>query len=89
MRKDKSSISQASSYKEIGEFWDSHSLSKFWKETEPARFSVDVQSEQIYYPIDSELSAKIDGIAKRRGISSETLANLLLQEKIRQMKKSA
>ena len=82
MVKSKSTISKARSYQEIGEFWDTHDLSKYWDQTKPAEFEVDIQSETIYYPIERKLSAQISKIAKRRGVSPETLLNLWLQEKI-------
>ena len=45
MRKHKSSISQAASYKDIGKFWDTHDLSNFWDKTKEASFEVDIESE--------------------------------------------
>lgn len=82
MTKSKSSISKASSYQEIGEFWDTHDLSDYWDQTKPVEFEVDIQSEAIYYPVEPKLSAKISSIAKQRGVSPETLLNLWLQEKL-------
>ena len=46
MRKDKSSISKADSYKEIGEFWDTHDLDEYWDETHEVEFEVNVQSKE-------------------------------------------
>ena len=82
MAKSKTPISKASSYQAIGEFWDTHDLSNYWDQTKPAEFEVDIQSEAIYYPVESKLSAQISSIAKQRGISPETLLNLWLQEKL-------
>ncbi len=78
----KSSISRARSYKEIGEFWDTHDLSEYWDQTKPVEFEVDIQSEATYYPVETTLSAKLSRIAKRRGVSAETLLNLWLREKV-------
>ncbi len=86
MSKNKSFISKAETYKEIGEFWDTHDLADYWEETEPAEFEVDIQSEVTYYAVDSELSAKIRVIAKRRGISADTLLNLWVQERLGEQK---
>ena len=83
MTSGKSSISQAESYKAMGEFWDTHDLGDYWDETEPAEFEVDIQSEVVYYPVDNTLSAQISALARQRGISPETLLNLWLQEKLR------
>jgi CopG antitoxin of type II toxin-antitoxin system len=82
MGKSKSTISKARTYQEIGEFWDTHDLSEYWDHTKPVEFEVDIQSEAIYYPIEQKLSAQISRIAKRRGVSPETLLNLWLQEKV-------
>jgi hypothetical protein len=84
MKKAKSSISQAQSYKEIGEFWDSHDLADYWDRTEPVEFEVDIISQVRYYPLDKVLAEKISEIAHNRGISSETLLNLWIQEKLQE-----
>jgi len=84
MNKNRSSISKAKSYEEISEFWDKHDLAEHWDRTEPVDFEVDLESEQTYYAVDNRLSAKIQAFAKKRGISPDTLLNLLLQEKLQE-----
>ena len=86
MKKNKSTISNAESYREIGEFWDENDLSDFWEQTEPAEFEVEIVSEKRYFPIEINLSVKISDIAAIRGVSPETLLNLWLQEKISEEK---
>lgn len=83
MKKNKSSISDAHSYKEIGEFWDQHDLADYWDQTEPVEFEVDIQSEATYFPVEMSLSEKLISVAERRGVSPETLLNLWVQEKLR------
>ncbi len=85
--KNKSSISRASSYEEIGEFWDSHDLSEYWAKTKPVEFEIDIKSEVTYYPVEGKLSARIVRIAKRKGVSPGTLLNLWLQERVRKESK--
>ena len=84
MAKSKSTISKASTYQEIGDFWDTHDLSDYWDQTKPIEFEVDIQSEAIYYPVEPRLSAQISSIAKQRGVSPETLLNLWVQEKVQE-----
>lgn len=84
MNKNKSSLSKAISYQEIGDFWDSHDLSKFWNQTEKVSFAVDIQSEIIYYAVDKKLSEKIQSMALQRGIPANTLVNLWVQEKLQE-----
>ena len=84
MKKSKSSISKVASYKEIGEFWDTHDLAEYWDQTEAVEFQVDIQSEVTYYPLDVTLSAGVCSIAKQRGVSPGTLLNLWVQEKLQE-----
>lgn len=84
MEENKSSISQAQSYKEIGEFWDTHDLGEHWEQTQAVEFDVDIQSETTYFPVEHALSTKLRSIAQTRGVSPETLLNLWLQEKVRE-----
>ncbi len=60
---EKSSISQAQSYKEIAEFWDTHDVADYWDQTEPVEFEVDIQSEARYYPLETTLAASVAKIA--------------------------
>jgi len=84
MNEAKSSISQAQSYQEIGEYWDNHDLGEVWDETQAADFSVSGRAKTTYYPIESALSQKLQKLARQRGVSAETLVNLWLQEKAAQ-----
>jgi hypothetical protein len=84
MSRSRSSISKARSYKEIGEFWDTHDLADYWEQTQPVEFEVNIQSEVTYYPLDIALSAQVRSIAMRRGVSPETLVNLWVQEKLQE-----
>ncbi|MGH9831506.1 MAG: CopG family antitoxin [Blastocatellia bacterium] len=84
MKRSKSSISKASSYEEMGEFWDTHDLTDYWDQTEPVEFTVNIQSEITYYPLESSLSDRVQAIAKQRGVSAETLLNLWVQEKLQE-----
>jgi hypothetical protein len=42
MTRNKSSISKAQSYREIGEFWDAHDVTSYWDATKPVQFEVDI-----------------------------------------------
>lgn len=84
MAENKSSVSKASSYQEIGEYWDAHDLGEVWDKTEEVKFEVDLESDVFYYAVENTLSSKLHVIAKKRGVSAETLVNLWLQEKLNQ-----
>jgi hypothetical protein len=50
-KENRSAISKAQSYLEIGKFWDTHDLTDYLDKTRPAQFEVDIQSEvvQVYF----------------------------------------
>jgi metal-dependent HD superfamily phosphatase/phosphodiesterase len=84
MSKNRSSISKARSYEEIGDFWDIHDLANYWDKTKSIEIEIDIQSEVTYYAVDKELSEKIRAIAKQHGVSADTLLNLWVQEKLQE-----
>ena len=76
MTKGKTSISKASSYKEMGEFWDTHDFTDYLDDSQIVDLNTsDIQSSKIYFHIETELSDKIRAIAKRKGISGTDLLN--------------
>ena len=89
MKKGKSSISKAHSYAEIGEFWDEHDLSDFWKKTKKVKFDVVLEPEATYYPVEKGLSEKIQSVARKQGVPSDALVNLWLEQKIKELSDEA
>jgi hypothetical protein len=84
MKKNKSSISEATTYKDIGEFWDGHEISAVWDSTKDVKFDVEINTEVTYFPVESNLTAQLSALAKQRGVSPETLLNLWILEKVRE-----
>ena len=84
MARNKSSISKASTYEEIGAFWDTHDLADYWDQTKPVDFEVELKSEMTLFAIESGLSSRIRELAIQRGVSPETLLNLWVQEKLQE-----
>ena len=84
MKRNKSSISKASSYKKVGEYWNNHDLSKVWGKTKKVKFAVKIETEATYWAIEKSLSEKVQSIAKKKGVSTDTLVNLWIQQKIQQ-----
>lgn len=78
----KTSISKAESYKEIGEFWAEHDLGDYWEQTEPVEFEVDILAEKRYYPLERDLARQVTQMAQKRGVAVETLINLWVKEKL-------
>ncbi len=84
MEKNRSSVSKASSYKDIGAYWDTHDLPEAWGKTRKVKFDVQIESEAMYYAVEKSLSEKVQSIAKKQGVSSDTLVNLWIQQKVQE-----
>ncbi len=86
MNEEKSKIPEFTSYEEIADFWDTHSLADYWDETEPAEFELDPNARRRYLvAVDRELLARAQRIALARGLSTESLVNLLLEQRLAQL----
>jgi len=85
---DKTTISNAHDYREIGEFWDAHDATEHGDQ-DPVEFDMDIRSHRHYFAINGQLCLKIRQIADQRGISEETLLNTIVQEKINQIEQTS
>jgi hypothetical protein len=74
-----------SSLEEAGDFWDSHSTADFAEVFEAVDAVIELpprRSRRV--ALASDLSLKLYDIARQQGVSTETLVNLWLQEKLAQ-----
>jgi predicted DNA binding CopG/RHH family protein len=78
MAENKSSLSEADNYEMMSEFWDTHDFTDF---DDLARPDVTFEIRDTIR-IEAELLAKIEKMAAAKGIGTETLINLWLQEKV-------
>ena len=85
MSNNRTSVSQANTYRQIGEFWDTYDAADYWEQTEPVEFEVDIESEVRYFALESTLATQVAEFARHKGISAETLLNLWVQEKIHEI----
>ncbi len=79
----RSSLSKASNYDEIGEFWDAHKTMDYQDQTKEVEFEIDLISDINYFSIAKSLSDQLRLIAQKEGVSPNTLLNLWIQEKLR------
>ena len=82
MNENKSSISEAQSYREIGEFWDTHDVTDYWEQTEVVEFEVNLESDVRLVSLEPALATQVNELAWKKGISLETLLNLWVREKL-------
>ncbi len=79
-------IPEFNSYLEMAEFWDSHSLADYWDQTEPAEFEISNEVRRRYLvSVDRELLGRAQRVARTRGLSTESLINLLLEQRLHEL----
>jgi len=69
------------SYETAAEFWDTHDVSDYLDLTEEVS-DVKIKLKRKYFKIEPGITAKLSKKAREKGISTETLINLWLQEKL-------
>ena len=67
---------------ELWEFWDTHSSADYEDLMEPVEVDIDVSSSKMYCSVAKDLLREVRVQARQQGVSTETLINLWLQEKI-------
>jgi len=67
---------------EAADFWDNHDLSDYWDLTREVHFNVDIQRRVFLTALEPELAKKLTVCALKQGVSSETLINVWLTEKL-------
>lgn len=67
---------------EAGEFWDNHDLADYWELTQEVSFAVDIQRRVFLTAVEPELAKKLVACARKQGVSTETLINVWLAEKL-------
>ena len=78
------------SYEEMAEFWDTHSLADYWDQTMPTDFETAPEARRRYLvAVDREVLARVQRLARLRGVSSESLVNLLLEQRLQEVESQA
>jgi len=80
------SIPEMNSYEEIAEFWDTHSLADYWDQIEPAMFEISPELHRRYLvAVEPDLLNRLRQAAYTRGVSTESLINLLLEQRLHEI----
>jgi len=68
------------------DFWDTHDLSDYWDQTSEAQFEVILGRQVILVPLEQNVAHQLANVARRQGLSTETLVNVWLNERLQQAK---
>jgi hypothetical protein len=78
------------SYEEMAEFWDTHDLGDYWEQTEPAEFEISPQARRRYLvSVDRNILLRIQQLARKRGLTTESLVNLFLEQHLHEIEAQA
>ncbi len=80
-----SSISQSLTVEEMAEFWDTHSLADYDDQTYEVEMTFDPAARRSLVGIKPELMNELRRIARLRQVSTQTLINVWLQQRVDQM----
>ncbi len=79
-------IPKMQSYEQIAEFWDNHSLADYWDQTESAEFEISPDARRRYLvAVDPDVLSRVQRLARTRGLSTESLVNLLLEQRLHEV----
>jgi hypothetical protein len=81
-----SSIFKARTLKEIAEFWDTHSLADYDDQTYEVEMTFDPEARRSTVGIEPELMEELRRIAQERQVSTQTLVNLWLRQRVDQLR---
>jgi hypothetical protein len=67
---------------DAADFWDTHDLADYWDTTKEVSFDVDIRGRVFLTALEPELAKKLVACARKQGVSTETLINVWLTEKL-------
>lgn len=79
-----SSISGSRTIEELAEFWDTHSLADYEDQTYEVEMTFDPSARRSLVGIEPELMNELRRIARQRQVSTQTLVNVWLQQRVDQ-----
>ena len=88
MKKNKSkSLPRSNTVKELVDFFETHDMGDYWERMPQAHFDVSIKRRKHLVALEEDIVGKLTAIAKAKKISSESLVNTWLKEKIRRAMK--
>ncbi|MBW8878708.1 MAG: hypothetical protein JF614_27430 [Acidobacteria bacterium] len=75
-------LSRTDSLDELVNFFDTHDMGEYWDQMPEAELEIDIRRRKHLVALDDDLAGKVATIARSRHVSSESLINSLLREKL-------
>jgi hypothetical protein len=88
MGKNKSkALPRSKSVKELVDFFDTHDMGDYWEKMPKTHFDVNIRKRKHLVALEGDIVDKLTEIAKSKRVSSESLINTWLKDKIRRATK--
>lgn len=78
----KDALPQSGSLDELVEFFETHDMGDYWDQMSEAEFGIEIRRRKHLVALDEDLATTVAKIARSRHVSSESLINSLLREKL-------
>jgi len=78
---------RSKSVKELVDFFETHDMGDYWEKMPKVHFDVDIKKRKQLVALEEDVVDKLTEIAKSKKISSESLINTWLKDKIRRATK--
>ena len=78
----KDELPKTDSLDELVEFFDTHDMGEYWDRMTEADLDIDIRHRKHLVALDDDLAGEVARIARSRHVSSESLVNSLLREKL-------
>ena len=72
-------------YEEAAEWFDTHDMADYEHMLKPVEFHVDLRKDRNWVELEHHLAQKIRTVAKEKGVSTRSLVNEWLYEKVGQV----
>lgn len=72
---------------EIVEFFDTHDMGEYRDEMPEADFEIKIKTRKHLIALDEKIAAQLDKVAKSKKVTSESLINTWLREKLETSKR--
>lgn len=80
-------LPHSKSIKELVDFFETHDMGNYWEEMPEVHFEVNIKKRKHLVALEENIVCKLSEIAKSKKVSSESLINSWLKDKIRRVTK--
>ena len=81
-------IPKFTSLDKLVEYFDTHDMGDHWGDMPEAHFDIDIKRRTHVFALDDDLAERLTQIARTKRVSSRTLINKWLREKIAEQAKT-